>query len=391
MLASHWHAASPEEVGVDSDGLRKVFDRVRADVESGRLPSAQVAVARGGKLAGIATYGFARQGGRRQPAGESTLYCVYSTTKGAVAAALWALMERGDLDLQQRVGDIVPEFDTCGKEAVRVWHLVTHTAGFPRASLHPNVWDERRERLAAFSRWRLDWEPGSRFEYHPTSAHWVLAEIIERRSGQPFQNYIRDRVLVPAGLDEFFLGLPPERDDRVAEVEQVAAPADSIEGSPGLESGELLAFNQPETRRVGLPGGGGITGAGELAMLYQPLIRGGASAAGTRVLGPEAIAAGTRVLTDERHVDPVMRVPVNRAAGVVVAGDDGRAKYRGFGTASSPFAFGHGGAGGQIAWGDPVSGISLGVCTNGLGPWLETGKRARDLSTLASECALPLA
>ena len=60
----------------------------------------------------------------------------------------------------------------------------------------------------------------------------------------------------------------------------------------------------------------------------------------------------------------LMGIPVNRALGVVVAGDEHR-NARGFGHTNSPLAFGHGGAGGQIAWGDPATGISLGYCTSG--------------------------
>jgi len=57
-------------------------------------------------------------------------------------------------------------------------------------------------------------------------------------------------------------------------------------------------------------------------------------------------------------------VPVNRSLGIVIAGDEYR-NFRGFARDNSPLAFGHGGAGGQIAWGDPVTGISIGYCTNG--------------------------
>ena len=71
-----------------------------------------------------------------------------------------------------------------------------------------------------------------------------------------------------------------------------------------------------------------------------------------------------------RHVrsgelaDPLTGKRVNRGLGVVVAGDADR-NFRGFGHENSEHAFGHGGAGGQIAWVDPATGISVGYCTNG--------------------------
>ena len=60
----------------------------------------------------------------------------------------------------------------------------------------------------------------------------------------------------------------------------------------------------------------------------------------------------------------LFRQAPHRGLGIVVAGDDKRV-YRGFGHTGSPLLFGHGGAGGQIGWADPASGLSLGFCTNG--------------------------
>lgn len=386
MIAPDLVARTPEDVGIDADSLQRLFVVVREAVDDGSLPSAQIAVARQGRLAGMATFGSAGQGGAVRPATDATLYCVYSTTKGVIAAALWALLEEDLVRLDERVAEVVPEFGSNGKDVVTVRQLATHTCGFPYAPMHPERWDDRDERLRTFARWRLNWEPGSRFEYHPTAAHWVLAEIIERRAGQPYQRFVAERVLAPFGLDDLHLGLPPELDHRVATVVHTVPPVEPPGGWGGAPPDDLLVFNRPQARRVGVPGGGAIAGAGELAMLYQPLVNGGVTAAGRRVLRADTIERATRVLTDARHVDPVWRVPVNRAFGVVVAGDDGKARFRGFGNGASARAFGHGGAGGQIAWGDPASGISVGFCTNGLAPWIETGRRGTQLSTLAAAC-----
>jgi CubicO group peptidase (beta-lactamase class C family) len=78
---------------------------------------------------------------------------------------------------------------------------------------------------------------------------------------------------------------------------------------------------------------------------------------------------------------------VNRGLSIVIAGDDGNAFMRGFGRVASPRAFGHGGAGGQIAWGDPATGISVGYCTNGFTDWRTLGRRITAISSLAAGCA----
>jgi CubicO group peptidase (beta-lactamase class C family) len=61
--------------------------------------------------------------------------------------------------------------------------------------------------------------------------------------------------------------------------------------------------------------------------------------------------------------------------------------YRGFGHEASPRAFGHGGAGGQVGWGDPETGISVGYVTNGFVDDITMRKRGVAISSLAAVCA----
>ena len=386
MLKPELIAEKPEDVGVDSEGLDALFARAQRDVDDGVLPSAQVAVARRGKLAGLRTFGRAVQGGNERPATDETFYTIYSSTKAIVAVAIWQLLEDGKLRLDERVADIISEFGTNGKENVTVEQVLLHTAGFPRAPLGPKLWADREKRLEAFASWRLMWEPDSKFEYHATSAHWVLAEIIQRRTGSDFRDVIRDRVTGPMGLSELFVGLPPELNDRVAEVRHMIDPVAPPGGFGEVTPQAVLNFNASENRPVGVPGAGGVASAAEMAMFYQPLINDGVTSDGTRILKQETIELATKVRT-AHHVD-LMGTPVLRGLSIVIAGDDGKSNLRGFGRVASPRTFGHGGAGGQLAWGDPESGISLGYLTNGFVDLPTLGRRATAISSLAASCAI---
>jgi len=388
MLNPELIAPKPEDLGIDSEKLETVFARARRDVDDGVLPSAQVAIARNGKVAGMRTFGAAIQGGEERQATNETLYSIFSSTKAVVGVAVWLLFEDGLLKLDERVADIIPEFGTNGKEVVTVEQVLLHIGGFPYAPLRPEYWGDREKLLQAFARWRLNWEPGTRYEYHPTSAHWVLSEIINRRAGVDFREFIRKRVTEPMGLNELFVGLPPAQDARVAEVRWVSEAVEPPGGWGEVTPEAVLRFNGVEARRSGLPGAGGIAGAAELAMFYQPLINGGETANGGRILKTETIELGTKVRTLETLLDPVWKIPPNRGLSMVIAGDDGNAFMRGFGRTCSPLAFGHGGAGGQIAWGDPMTGISLGYCTNGFTDWLTVGRRVTAISSLAGSSAL---
>lgn len=380
-------AARPEDVGIDSDRLEALYARAQRDVDNGVLPGCQVAVAREGKLAGFRAFGAALVGGVEQPATTDHLYTIFSSTKGIVSAAVWKLIEDGLLQIDQRVGDVVPEFATNGKEHVTVEQAFLHIGGFPLAPLGPGRWETRESRLRAFSDWRLTFEPGTKFEYHPTSLHWVLAEMIERLTGVEWRKYVRETVLEPAGVgNDLFVGLPASENARTADVFYVEPPQPPPGGWGEVTPEAILRFNQPDVRAVGVPGGGGVGTAAGIALFYQPLINGGVTLDGTRILKAETIEYATKPRTKDFHVDPLLGKLVNRALGMVVAGDAENMVYRGFGRTASPRAFGHGGAGGQVAWGDPETGISVGYVTNGFVDMELSGRRSAAIGSLAGAC-----
>jgi CubicO group peptidase (beta-lactamase class C family) len=389
-MIDHKHFASrPEDVGIDPEKLGTLYTRVARDIEQGLVPGAQVAVARNGKIAGMRSFGTAVQGGAEKPVDESSLFCIFSCTKVVVAAAVWTLFEDGLLSLDERVADIIPEFATNGKNVITVEQLLLHQGGFPYAPFSQGSWGDREALLRAFSDWRLNWEPGTRYEYHATSAHWVLAEIIQRRTGQDYKTYIRERITGPMGLPELHVGVPPEQRDRFAELRWIGEPEPPPGGWGEVTPEAVLNFNRPDVIQAGVPGGGGVTGASELAMFYQVLLNGGETLDGTRVLKPETIDFALQVRNG--MPDPVFNVPANRGLSIIVAGDDGQAFMRGFGRVASPRAFGHGGAGGQIAFGDPETGISIGYVTNGFNDWLTAGRRTVAIASIAAGCVLETA
>ena len=377
---------TPSELGIDPEKLEAVFARAKREVDDGVVPNAQVAVARHGKLAGFRTFGRAVQGGTEAPATNETLFTIFSATKGIVAAASWLLIERGQLRIEQRVAEIIPEFGTNGKDVITVEQLFLHSGGFPGAPFDPRQWDDRESRLQRFASWRLNWEPGSKFEYHPVSAHWVLAEIIERRSGKDFRQFIRDEITSPAGLDEIYVGLPESEAGRVAEVDYVGEPVEPPWGWNNVDPKMLLALNDPAAQKVGVPGGGAISTAAQIALFYQVLISGGTAPNGRQILKPETIAYATENRAPWNFVDPQLSFPIKRGLSVVIAGDDGYSHFRGMGKTVSPGAFGHNGAGGQIAWGDPETGLSLGYLTSGFNDYLTEGRRTTAISSLAGAC-----
>jgi CubicO group peptidase (beta-lactamase class C family) len=371
----------PTALGLDRDRLDALVARARREVDDGFLPSCQLAVARGGRLGLVATFGAARDDSR---------YRIFSSTKALVASAVWLLIQEGRLSVEQRVGELLPEFAGNGKDGVTVEQVMLHTAGFPSQLLDAAAGGDPRARRTAIAGWPLEWEPGSRYVYHPTSAHWVLAELIERLSGVDFRDFIRARVLQPLGLHDLALGVPPEDQGDFVDLAVVGEDVtpDELEAIIGVRElpmvaitpEMLLAWDTPDARAVGNPGGGAVSTAADLALFYQALLHNEQG-----VWQPDALAELTSVV--RCNLPDVAGIPVSRSLGLVIAGDDGLAALRGFGTSVSPRTFGHSGAGGQLAWADPESGISFAYLTNGIDRhFLREWGRSSELNTLAGQC-----
>ncbi len=368
-------------MGLDNAAIEKLRTRARREVDEGLLPSCQFALGYQGELVVSETYGEAT---------DETRYVVYSSTKPIVAGAMWALIGDDLIDVSTRVADYVPEFGTNGKDVITVEQVMLHTSGFPGAPLGVLDGATTAGRCAAFSRWRCNWEPGSKFEYHPSSAHWVLAEIIERVTKRDFRDVVEDRVTTPAGLPKV-LGALPHLAAELKIVGERATP-DEIEAVFGVRAlpvtevtpEALYAFNDPAVQAVGLPGGGGVMRAADLAMYYQAVLHNPGG-----MWRPDVID-DARTNVRNRFADPLTGVPVNRTLGLVQAADDGRNNLRGMGHTVHPGTIGHNGAAGQIAWGDPVTGLSFAYCTNGIDQHeIREPRRTSALASLAAVCATP--
>ena len=320
-----------------------------------------------------------------------TRYCLFSATKALVAAAMWQLITEGGVDVDERVEAYVPEFATNQKHVVTVEQVMLHTSGFPAAPLGPDTWTTGSSRLDAMSHWRLNWEPGTRdMSIIPTSAHWVLAAIVESVTGDDLRNETSSQGHVShsvcRGCWEFRLTSSPilpiclcaANVRRLTNSKQYSAYARF--GATEVTDDFILWFNEPAVREVGVPGAGGYARASDVAIFYQGLIHNP-----NQIWEPGLLADVTgRVRNTMSAPDGV---PANRSLGLLVAGDDGMANRRGFGRTASPRAFGHNGAGGQLAWADPATGLSLGYVTNGYDRHeIREPRRGTAISSLAALC-----
>jgi CubicO group peptidase (beta-lactamase class C family) len=335
-----------EDAGVDPRRLDLFLQRVRIEVDSGALPSAQVAVARGGRLVAFETYGDSDPTRR---------YILQSAGRTVVAAAVWKLMSDGLLDISERVGDIIPEFVTNGKNVVTVAQVLTHTAGFPFAPLgYPKMLDRDR-RLEAFARWRLDWEPGSRLQFHLTGAAWLIAEIVERRTGVPFSEYLSTAIVTPLGLG-FLLPVPRDQFDTV-----LAPPiaTDRTSANQEVDPWGPWYLANPEVLAAGEPSHSIVGTAADLALLYQAFLH-------SDLWNSDVIIEATRIHVSAKPWGEKLYGGSDEVAHLGlfcnVSGEIGGSWTPRTG---SPATFGNGGAPCQLGFMDPDAGTSFAFLTNG--------------------------
>ena len=369
--------ANPEKI----EQLRA---RAQREIDEGLLPSCQLAVALDGEVIHHEAFGDATTDNR---------YVMFSATKAVVASAVWLLIQSGDLDVSKAVAHYIPEFGTNGKDVVTVEQVMLHTSGFPAAPLGPPTWYSREARLERFGKWKLNFEPGTRFVYHPTSAHWVLAELIERLSGDDYRDFVRAQVLAPLGLSpRLQLGVPVDQQSDITTLQKVGEPVspDELEKLLGIRElpatevtdDALVSYNGADVRALGVPGGGGVSDAASMALFYQALLH-----------NPAGLWKDDALLDFTGNVrnhlpDQISQLPIERTLGLCTAGHDGKGSLRGFGKTVSGRTFGHAGAAGQLAWADPESGISFCYLTNGVDAnFIRVARRGTALSSIAGECA----
>jgi N-acyl-D-amino-acid deacylase len=184
------------------------------------VPGGQLAVAKDGRLALNHGYGLAdvEAGEAVQP---DSLFRIASITKAVTAVAILTLVDEGLLSLDDRafpILDLTPPANTTVDPRladITIEHLLTHAGGWDRDVLEPQgtLWSTFAAHTLGEPQpasadviirfmlgFPLDFDPGSRSVYNNFGFN-VLGRVIERVSGQSYEEFTQSRVLAPAGID----------------------------------------------------------------------------------------------------------------------------------------------------------------------------------------------
>jgi CubicO group peptidase (beta-lactamase class C family) len=305
----------PAEVGVDAGRLAMIDTHLRRYVDEGRLAGWQVHVTRRGQTVHSSVYG-SRDLEAGLPVEHDTLWRIYSMTKPITAVVAMQLYEQGRLRLNDEVSRYLPEFADMrvlvggnvdqlktvpATSPVRLWHLLTHTAGltyaFTRSSLLDDVYraaradpleDPDSDLTQMCERWGslpLMFEPGSAWNY--SVATDVLGRVVEVVTGQTLEEAFAERVLDPLGMSDTRWWVDAQDAGRLA---ALYVPHPVTGQAVRYDAMGATALRPPKL----LSGGGGlISTAADYARFTAALVRGG-ELDGVRLLGPRTLAYMTR-------------------------------------------------------------------------------------------------
>ncbi len=302
-------SARPEEVGLSAKRLAMIEPWMKALVASGKLAGAEVIVNRRGRTAYHHCFGK-RDLVRGTEAEPDTIYRLYSMTKAMTSVAMMMLYEEGRFQLDDPISRWLPKFAgqrvfTGGgygaamtepaSRDITVRDLLTHTSGLTYGFMMATPVD------AAYRAKKIDLpggdtsladvidllageplisQPGQAWNYSLSTD--VLGHLVAVISGQPFDEFLRERVIKPLDMRDTDFLVPASKVPRFAAcyVKTPEVP--------------LALLDDPQKSRYLAPpkapsGGGGLVGTGRDYMRFCQMLLGKGALGGARLLGRKTV------------------------------------------------------------------------------------------------------
>ena len=301
-------ALRPEDVGLSSERLGRVTRWMEKMIGDGKLAGMIIAVARRGSTVYLECRGHMDLAAKK-PMTEDTIFRIYSMTKPLTSTAIMMLYEENRFHLDDPIARYLPMFKDMqvyvsgmrgsyqsepAAKPITFKHLLTHTSGLTYGFMEATPVDgmyrsqavdfqtqdatlpEMMQRLA---RLPLLCQPGSEWNYSVSTD--VLGALVEVISGQPFDQFLKHRIIDPLGLKDTGFFVPEGQHHRLA--------ANYQRGKDGLE-----LIDDPKTSRYLKPrklysGGGGLVSTVADYMRFAEMIRRKGEIDGVRLLGRKTV------------------------------------------------------------------------------------------------------
>ncbi len=294
--------AAPEKAGMSTERLARMDKAIHDYVDAGRTPGVVTVIVRHGKVVHVDAYGKADASGRATRTDD--LFRMYSMTKPITSVALLMLYEEGKFQLTDPLAKYFPAFADSKvyagttaqgrmlldspKRPITIQDVFRHTAGFGygfggptsadkawvEANLMGKGLDDVVEKAAKLP---LLYQPGEKWVY--SVSHDIQAALVQKLSGMPFDEFVRQRIFAPLGMKNAYFKIPADQKGRV--------PA-QYANAPG---GKIVVDNSPMGANYGDTVFGGLsisTAASDYARFAQMLLNKG-ELDGVRLLSPKTV------------------------------------------------------------------------------------------------------
>jgi len=329
-----------------SELTQKVDMAMKRYIESSEISGAVTMALHKGEVIHFSAIGTADLD-PRNPMRKDTLFRIASLTKNYSAVLVKILEERGKLSVHDQVAKYLPEFssitlekeDGAGEIDLKIWHLMTHTAGV-NVPENYHLAPDLKTAAQLIATQKLDFRPGTKWKY--SKGMDVCGRIVEVVSGKSFDQFLKESITDPLGLTDTAYYVEESQAHRLA---KVCIPDLKSKGIMLSPSAYLKGF--PKKGQKPNPSSGLISSTKDVGTYYSMLLNGGIHK-GTRILSKKSIQELTRNWTKEMNTNPITGTAWGLGFGHIREPQDVTAML-------SKGTFGHGGAYGTQAWVDPVT------------------------------------
>ena len=262
-----------------------------------QIPGAVLLVGRGDQVLYQKAYGMRSLVPQVEPMTLDTVFDMASVTKVvATTTSVMMLVEDGKIRLNDRVATFIPDFGRHGKGDITIRHLLTHVSGLrPDLDLSDDSWRSSEEAIRRACEEVPTSAPGERLVYSDIN-FFLLAEIVSRVAGMPFERFVQERLAVPLGMRDTMFNPPASLKPRIAPTEMCTPYGWPCEGPNQVMLRGIV--HDPTARRMGGVAGhaGLFSTAADLAR-YCRMVLGGGALGTTRILSPLTVLKMTSPAT----------------------------------------------------------------------------------------------
>jgi len=318
--------AKPEDVGISTERLQRIHNLIQGHIDAGSFSGAVTLIARNGKIAHLEAQGLMDIESKK-PMAKDAMFRIMSMTKPVVGVATMMMIEEGKVRLNDPVSRFIPEFknlkvgvlipDPPGARGaapaataaatgqrgqrgappnfytvpadreITIKDLLTHTSGLVSGTISNSEngkvalkgKESNADYIPRLGGVPLEFQPGTRWAYSAQAGFDTLVLVVERASGQKFDQFAKQRIFDPLGMKDTFFYPAESYKPRIATryTKTGTNPLQKVQNEANFMNGVFFS------------GGGGLITTAEDYLQFGLMLQNGGQLNGKRLLGPRTV------------------------------------------------------------------------------------------------------